>query len=177
MNNIFTTPRILLSSLKRPRATQASFGHGGVMVKAGSGTRRDRSMNTEDKHQAGLTPTGGARQQNTVTGRESPCTGEHTTAAMETTCAVDMQRCSQERSSTQADTQGREMVPRFPASPARILDFQPCPSLPGWREGQPEAAALPEARLLYRKPTPIAPPPNPPSRPLTVSKECLSSCQ
>lgn len=97
----------LFSSLKRPRATQASFGHGGVMVKAGSGTRRDRSMNTEDKHQAGLTPTVGARQQHTVTGRESPCTGEHTTAAMETTCAVDMQRCSQERSSTQADTQGR----------------------------------------------------------------------
>lgn len=77
------------------------------MVQAGSGARRDRSMNTEDKHQAGLTPTGGVRQQHTVTGRESPCTGEHTsTAAMATTCAADMQQGSRERSSTQADTQG-----------------------------------------------------------------------
>lgn len=105
------------------------------MVKAGSGARRDRSMNTEDKHQAGLTPTGGVRQQHTVTGRESPCTGEHTSAAaMATTCAADMQQGSLTGTQQHTGRHTRQMVPHFPASPARILDLQPCPSLPDWRE-------------------------------------------
>lgn len=135
------------------------------MVQAGSGARRDRSMNTEDKHQAGLTPTGGVRQQHTVTGRESPCTGEHTsTAAMATTCAADMQQGSRERSSTQADTQGGWYLTSQPHLPGSWT-CSPAPAcLAG---GRPEAGSCAKGSLS----------PSSPSLPLPTSTDSLGSHQ
>lgn len=108
------------------------------------------TVNSEDKHQAGLTPTGGVRQRHTVNSkRASPHRRAHHSSNGDHLCcrhAAALRNAVAHRQTHKADGTSLPSLtcqdPGLPALPR-----------PAWQEGgQPEAAALTKAYSIAPQP-------------------------